>query len=158
MKYFIAALSVVLLGGCATVPQPPPEPLISVQLPGTSIEAQQFIEDRIRNKSGAAFHVESATDRAITFKADCADVPGVGIFQCSMIMMAIGNSRWSGPYSVMTFRTNEIRSIVNLTASIEWCATNALGRTNCTRGATNAETNDLLRKIEQAYQAKAPGS
>lgn len=140
--------------GCATVPSPPPEPLTSVQLRGTSVEVQQFIEDRFRRNQGAGFRVENATDRAITFKADCMNVPNMNAFKCATIMMAVGNSRWDGPFAVITFRTAEIRGVVNLTAGSEWCATNAFGKSNCMPNGSNAEANELLREIEQAYQSE----
>ena len=142
----------LIIAGCATAPQAPTEPLISVQLRGTSVEVQQFIEDRFRKNASNSFRVESVTDRAITLKANCMDVPNMNAFKCIAIMMAIGNSRWDGPYAVITFRTAEIRGIVNLTFSSEWCATNAFGKTNCMPNASNAEANDLLRTIDRAYQ------
>ncbi|GEM_PF-3531510 len=149
---FFAFFVSLIVAGCAKAPQVPPEPLISAQLRGTSIEVQQFIEDRFRKIASNNFRVESATDRAITFKANCMDVPNMNPFKCAAIMMAVGNSRWDGPYSVITFRTAEIRGIVNLTVVSEWCATNAFGKTNCTPDGSNAEANNLLRKIDQAYQ------
>lgn len=149
---FIALFASLIIAGCATAPQAPPEPLISVQLRGTSVEVQQFIEDRFRKNASNSFRVESATDRAITLKANCMDVPNMNAFKCTAIMMAVGNSRWDGPYAVITFRTAEIRGIVNLTVASEWCATNAFGKTNCMPNGSNAEENDLLRKIDQAYQ------
>lgn len=143
-----------VLTGCATVPVTPPESLISIQLRGTAVEVQQFIEDRFRKNQGSGFRVENATDRAITFKADCMNVPNMNAFKCAAIMMAVGNSRWDGPFVVLNFRTSEIRGVVNLTATSEWCATNAFGKSNCMVGGSNAEMNGLLRKIDQAYQTE----
>ena len=125
-----ACMLSVSLAGCATAPGAPPEPLISVQLRGTSVEVQNFIEERFRKNSGSGFRVENATDRAITFKGDCMNVPDMNAFKCSLIMMAVGNSRWDGPYAVIAFRTAEIRGVVNLTVSSEWCATNAFGKSD----------------------------
>ena len=149
---FVALFGSLIIAGCATAPQTPPEPPISVQLRGTSVEVQQFIEERFRKNATNSFRVESATDRAITLKANCMDVPDMNAFKCSLIMMAVGNSRWDGPYAVITFRTAEVRGIVNLTVASEWCATNAFGKTNCMPYGSNAEANDLLRKLDQAYQ------
>lgn len=149
---FISIFTSLMISGCATVQQAPPEPLISVQLRGTSVEVQQYIEERFRKNPSNGFRVESATDRAITLKADCMDVPNMNAFKCAVIMMAVGNSGWDGPYAVITFRTAEIRGIVNLTVASEWCATNAFGKTNCMPNGSNAEANELLRKIDQAYQ------
>lgn len=155
MTKIIAALLIsAILSGCATrVPQPPPEPPISVKLQGTPVEVQNFIEDRFRkNQAVASFRVENASDRAITFKGDCMNMPGMNAFKCADVMMGVGNSRWDGPFLVMTFRTAEIRGLVNLTLDVEWCATNAFGKTNCKREDSNAEHNDLLRKIQTAYE------
>lgn len=149
---FFAFVGSLVIAGCTTAPQVPPEPLISVQLRGASVEVQQFIEDRFRKNTSSSFRVEAATDRSITFKANCMDVPSMNAFKCAAIMMAVGNSRWDGPYAVITFRTAEIRGVVNLTVASEWCATNAFGKTNCMPNGSNAEANDLLRKIDQAYQ------
>ena len=156
MKMSLAAsvLAIGSLTGCATVPATPPETLISIQLRGTAVEVQQFIEDRFRKNQAAGFRIENATDRAITFKADCMNVPSMNAFKCAAVMMAVGNSRWDGPFVVLNFRTAEVRGVVNLTATSEWCATNAFGKSNCMPGGSNAETNDLLRKIAQAYQTE----
>lgn len=145
----IPVIFLSLTAGCATAPQAPPEPPISIELRGTSVEVQHFIEDRLRGRSG--FRIEAASDRAITFKALCTDLPNMSVFQCAAIMMTVGNSGWSGPYSVVTFRTAEIRGTVNLTVASEWCATNVFGKTNCVTSGSNADANDLLRKINQAY-------
>ena len=141
-----------LLSGCATRPTTPPEAPISVQLRGTSVEVQQFIEERLRTNSSLGLRVESATDRAIAFKADCINVPDMNAFKCAAVMMAVGNSRWDGPFAVMTFRTSEVRGVVNLTGISEWCATNAFGKTNCMANGSNAQMNDLIRTIDDTYQ------
>jgi hypothetical protein len=98
--------------------------------------------------------VESANDRAITFKADCMNVPGMSAFRCTMVMMAVGNSGWSGPWSVLTFRTTQNREVVNLALDAQWCATNAFGKTNCMPNGGGAQTNALLRDIESEYKSK----
>ena len=149
---FVVLFGSLIIAGCATTPQTPLEPPISVQLRGTSVEVQQFIEDRFRKNASNIFRVESATDRAITLKANCMDVPDMNAFKCALILMAVGNSGWDGPHAVITFRTAEIRGIVSLTVSSEWCATNAFGKTNCMPNGSNAEANDMLRKLDQAYQ------
>lgn len=142
-----------LLTGCATTPQSPPEAPISVKLQGTAVEVQYFIEDRFRkNQTVFGLRIENANDRAITFKGDCTNIQNMNTFKCAAIMMAVGNSRWDGPFAVLTFRTAEIRGIVNLTLNAEWCATNTFGKTNCIPNGSNAERNNLLRKIKAAYE------
>ncbi len=96
MKKFLALsmLAIIVLTGCATVHTTPPESPISIQLRGTAVEVQQFIEDRFRKNPGTGLRVENATDRVITFKADCMNMSNMNAFKCAAIMMAVGNSRW----------------------------------------------------------------
>jgi hypothetical protein len=154
MRTAIGLTSLALLSACASPPTAPPETLISVQLKGTAVEVQQFIEDRIRRTLGNAFRVENASDRSITFKGDCMATPNMNAFKCAAVMMAVGNSRWDGPHAVLTFRTSDVRGLVNVTATSDWCATNAFGKTNCMPNASNAELNTLLRSLDQAYQTE----
>jgi hypothetical protein len=152
-------LTVGVLGGCATTAQAPQEPEISVELSGTAVEVQTFIENKLRsNPQTAPLKVDSANDRAIVFKGPCMEAPNMGAFKCAAIMMAVGNSGWDGPYSVMTFRTSEIRGIVHLTLSTEWCATNAFGKTNCMPDGNNTMRNQLLRAVKGAYEKEASSS
>lgn len=141
---------VFFLTGCATNHPSKQESEISVQLQGTSIEVQLFIEEEFR-KSARGFRVESANERTIVFKANCMDTPNMNAFKCAAIMMAVGNSRWDGPYAVLTFRTAEIRNTVHLSMFSEWCATNPFGKTNCIPNESPSERNALLRRIEAAY-------
>ena len=157
IKILIAAFFIGLTGGCATTPSAPQEPEISVELKGTAVEVQTFIEEKLRsNPQTAPLKVDSANDRAIVFKGQCMDAPNMGAFKCAAIMMAVGNSGWDGPYEVMTFRTSEIRGIVHLTLSSEWCATNAFGKTNCMPDGTNATRNQILRAVQEGYENR-PG-
>ena len=91
LTFAFALLTISLLSGCATTPATPPEAPISVQLRGTSVEVQQFIEERLRKDPSIGLRVESATDRAITFKTDCMNVPKMNALSCAAIMMAVGN-------------------------------------------------------------------
>jgi hypothetical protein len=155
IRILIAALLIGLTGACATAPPAPQEPEISVELKGTAVEVQTFIEDKLRNNSQTApLKVDSANDRAIVFKGRCMDAPNMGAFKCAAIMIAVGNSGWDGPYEVMTFRTSEIRGIVHLTLSTEWCATNAFGKTNCMPDGTNAARNQILRAVQEGYEKR----
>ncbi len=155
-KNLIAALLIGSIGGCATAPPTPQEPEISVELKGTAVEIQTFIEGKLRsNPQTAPLKVDSANDRAIVFKGQCMDAPNMGAFKCAAIMMAVGNSGWDGPYEVMTFRTSEIRGIVHLTLSTEWCATNAFGKTNCMPDGNNATRNQVLRAVKEGFEKNA---
>lgn len=144
---------IAILTGCASAPPVPQEPEISVQLQGTAVEVQNFIEQKFRsNPQTASFKVDSADDRSIVFKANCMNTPTMNAFKCAAIMMGVGNSGWDGPYAVMTFRTSEIRGTVNLTVTTQWCATNAFGKTNCMMDGNNASRNQILRAIESGYK------
>lgn len=150
MKSKVIVLLAALLAGCETMQPAPQEPVIPARLQGTAIEVQQFIETRLA-QSAAAFRFVSATDRAITFQADCDQVIRDGM-RCALIMMGIGNTGWAGPHAVLTFRTSEIRGTVHVSMASEWCATNALGRTNCRPADRNSEINAKLRELERAYE------
>ncbi len=152
IKKLSFVLSALALTGCATAPQEPPEAPISVQLAGTAVEVQEFIQARAMAYSKGALRVDSATDRALTMKAHCAADPGMNPMKCGLVMMAIGNSQWDGPYSVMTFRTNEVRGNVNLTVQSQWCATSPFGKTNCMNNGTEKQGNELLRNIKSSYE------
>lgn len=159
----LALASFGALAGCATAeqapraPQVPPEPPLTLQLPGTSTEVQAFLEERFRTYGGGAYRIDSATDRAISFKIDCARIPDMSAFRCAAIMMGVGNSGWSGPWGVTTFRTTQVRDVVHFSGEVQWCATNALGRTNCMPAASSAEMNKVLREIEQGYLKQRAG-
>jgi len=152
VKKTLAGIVALALSGCAATPSAPPEPPLTVKLRGTAVEVQQYLEEQITTRSNGVASVDSATDRSITFKSNCMDMPNMGAFKCSLIMMAVGNSGWDGPFSMLTFRTAEIRGIVHLSVSSQWCATNAFGKTNCMAGDSNAAMNGLLRKVDQTYQ------
>ncbi len=152
--YFIApAVCLALLTGCASSSSAPKVAAKSVQLRGTAVEVQNFIEEGIR-KNTSNFHVESATDRELVFKSHCMDTPNMNAFKCAAIMMGVGNSGWDGPYLYLTYRTAEVRGVVHLTASSKWCAINAFGKTNCMQGTNNSESNAMLDNIAAAYQKK----
>lgn len=150
-KIIFAFVLPLVLAGCATnQPARPVEQPLSVKLPGTSVEVQHFIEQKMLNR-GFGYQVVSADNRSISFKTDCISIPTMNAFKCSMIMMAVGNSRWDGPHAVVTFRTAEIRGEVNLAGNAQWCATNVMGKTNCMPNGGAAEMNDLLRDIQAEY-------
>ncbi|GEQ78044.1 hypothetical protein CTTA_5049 [Comamonas testosteroni] len=153
-KLAISMLVAVALTGCASSPSRPVEEPLSLKLNGTAVEVQQSIEEYMLRR-GLGYKVESATDRSIVFKTACSNIPQVAGFKCGLIMMAVGNSRWDGPYAVVTFRTADIRGVVTVSGSAEWCATNAFGKTNCMPNGAAADMNDLLRSIDSNYKATA---
>jgi hypothetical protein len=155
IRFFCAIIVIGIFSSCATTPQVPQEPEISVELNGTAVEVQTFIQDKLRSDPQTApLKVDSANDRAIVFKGDCMNAPNMGALKCSLVMMAIGNSGWDGPYAVMTFRTSEIRGVVHLTLSTEWCATNAFGKTNCMSDGSNSMRNQILMAVKDGYEKK----
>ncbi|UJB15424.1 hypothetical protein [Xanthomonas translucens] len=153
MKRYIHLVACIMaLSGCASAPQQPQEPEISVELNGTAVEVQSYIEEKLRgNPQTAPLKVDSANDRAIVFKGDCMRAPNMGALKCAAIMMGVGNSGWDGPYNVFTFRTAEIRGVVRLSVSTEWCATNAFGKKNCMPDGNNAARNQMLRAVKEGY-------
>lgn len=153
-KRLFSICAISALTGCATGPQQPPEAPISVQLAGSAVEVQDFIQHRSMTRGSSALQVETANDRTLIMKGLCTALPDMTPFKCSMIMMAVGNSQWDGPYAVMTFRTNEVRGNVNLTLQAQWCATNPFGKTNCMNNGTARDTNELLRKIKSSYDSE----
>ena len=52
MKQILLVLTLLILAGCATGPTTPPESPISIQLKGTAVEVQNFIEQNIGNTHG----------------------------------------------------------------------------------------------------------
>jgi hypothetical protein len=154
-NYLILSIG-LLLSGCASNPSIPQEAPISVQIKGTSIEVQNFIEERMRVNSSGVFYIENSSDRSITLKANCNRLPNQKPLQCGLIMMGIGNSHWDGPYLMMTFRTADIRGTINVTLQSEWCAINAFGKSNCMPAGTNNEHNEILRNMKRMFEADKP--
>lgn len=144
---------VLLLCGCASVPQEPDEEPISIKLKGTSVEVQTFIEEFVYRGNPKAT-VLNADNRSITFQTYCMDIEGYGGMSCALIMMTVGNSGWDGPYLNFTYRTSEIRGEVRVTLSSSWCATNAFGKTNCGSASSNKERNEALRNLKMRYESQ----
>jgi len=144
-------LSCGVLAGCASVPRAPVEAPISIKLTGPSEDVQQFIEEGMGRIGPRVFSVDSATNRSITFKAHCRQIPDVKPLQCGLIMMAVGNSRFDGPYMMMRFTTSEVAGVVNVSLVNEWCAINVYGKSNCMPADEIAEANRFLRLIKESY-------
>lgn len=155
MKKLMLVPLVVSVGLAGCVAAPPPVAPISVQLQGTSVEVQQYVEDTIMKGLGGAYRVESETDREVVFKSDCVNVPNMSSLKCAVILMGIGNSGWSGPYHYVKFRTNEIRGTVHLSVDAQWCAVNAFGKTNCMPEGSTKDANAMLRSLEENFHKAA---
>lgn len=152
IKSLLCGVASVTITGCATAP--PQDPVISINLKGTTNEVQIFIEENlslINRKLTPSYTVDSSTDRAISFKSHCMNVPEMTSFSCALVMMMVGNSGWDGPYSVVTFRTTEYKGAVKVTASSTWCATNAFNKQNCGPATSNREINESLRQLEVLF-------
>jgi len=157
MRFKILGIAFLFtLTSCATGPTKPAATPITIQLKGTAIEVQNFIEQKLNQTfSGRAsgMKLTSSNDRAITFQTDCMNVNGRGAISCSLLLMAIGNTGWDGPNYTVTYRTNEIRGITTVRAITQWCATNLLGKTNCSR--TDIEgSNILLKELKSSYETE----
>jgi len=156
-KVLLAILLSLIVVGCATAPTNPPESPISIQLKGTAVEVQNFIEQNIGNthgKSAKNLRITNADNRSITFQTDCMKVDPYGPVSCTLILTAVGNTGWDGPFLTITYRTNEIREVTTVTLSSQWCATNLVGKTNCMDSATTAITNQYLRELKANYESK----
>ena len=144
----------ISLTSCATGPSEPEATPITIQLKGSAVEVQNFIEQKINQTfSGIAsgMNLVSANDRGITFQTDCMNVEGKGAVSCSLLLMVIGNSGWDGPNYTVTYRTNEIRGITTVRAITQWCATNIIGKTNCSRTDIRG-SNTLLQELKTNYE------
>ena len=145
--------------GCTTKPSAPPVDPISIQLKGTAVEVQNFIEQNIQKTHGTYaknLKIVNADNRSITFQTDCLmNVQGMGAFTCTMVLMAVGNTGWDGPFLNITYRTNEIREVVTVTLQSQWCATNLVGKTNCMNGGLSTEqANQYLLDLKKNYETK----
>jgi hypothetical protein len=79
----------------------------------------------------------------------------MGAFSCTMILMAVGNSGWDGPFLNITYRTNEIREEVTVTMQSQWCASNLVGKTNCMKSNLSEEkSNQHLLDLKKNYEIK----
>jgi hypothetical protein len=157
MQKIILVLTLFFFTGCATGPTTPPESPISIQLKGTAVEIQNFIEQNISNthgKNAKNLRITNADNRSITFQTDCMNVEPYGPVSCTLILTAVGNTRWDGPFLTITYRTNEIREVTTVTLSSQWCAINLLGKTNCMDSTTTAITNQYLRELKANYESK----
>ena len=157
MKKTVSLIFIILfLQSCATTDNTASntvEAPISIELKGTAVEVQNFIEEIIPEtygKKAPRLQVISADNRSITFQTDCMDVEGMGAFKCAGVMMVIGNSGWDGPYLTITYRTNEIRGVTKVRSEIKFCATNILGKINC--GLEDISVaNDNLRELKSKF-------
>ena len=126
---------------------------IAIELKGTAVEVQNFIEEMIPEtygKKASGLQLISADNRSITFQTDCMNVEGMGAFKCTGVMMVIGNTGWDGPYLTITYRTNEIRGVTKVRSEFKFCATNILGKISC--GLENVSVaNDNLRELKSKF-------
>jgi len=160
MKKLLIFLILVFLSGCATTPSKPKEDPIVIQIRGSAIEIQNFIEEfvpKTYGKIAKGLKITNADNRSITFQTDCMNVTTSGVlmnsFKCTMIMMAIGNTGWDGPYLTITYRTNEIRGTTTVKSETKWCATNLLGKTNCMTYNVS-DSNQNLRELKSSFEEK----
>jgi hypothetical protein len=156
IKKFILVVFPLLffLNGCATTEQAPKEAALSIELNGSAVEVQNFIEENSLQKFkefAPRIKLVSANDRAISFESYCIDVKDMGAFKCTGILLVVGNTGWDGPYLNISFRTNEIRGVTTVRASHQWCAINLLGKQSC--GLENiSKANDLLRDLKNDFE------
>ena len=145
------------LGGCATGPQRPVEPLqtVSTGVPAETVQA--MLIDYYQSEN-SVFEPVDITPHGIEFKADCV-AAGLNPFQCSVMMLAVGNSGWSGPYLHAQWTTLNLQGETKVSLSGKYCAVNAMGRENCAEfdPQVNADLNKRLRHFEATRLVSAEG-
>jgi len=157
MRKTLLSFVFLVLVGCETTPSKPPESPISIQLKGTAVEVQNFIEQNlslIHGNNAKNLKILNADNRAIVFQGDCMRMESMGAVSCSLIKLAVGNTGWDGPFLTITYRTNEIREVVTVNMLSQWCATNLVGKTNCMDSTTSSITNQNLRDLKTNYESK----
>lgn len=149
-KLALALTASLVFSGCATNSLPPEDPMtIKLDIPAS--EAQFRMESMISERLPKSY-VVNANDNNLTMQIDCMNAPGFDAFKCSMIMMGIGNSGWSGPWQIMDFRFYEINGETNVRSSWKWCAENGFGKRNCSN-IQAAYSNNALRHFESIVNA-----
>ena len=143
------------LTSCATTPSKPVEGPISIQLKGTSVEIQNFIEEIMQQKYAdktryKKLEIINADNRSITFQTECMNLKSNGAFKCTGILMLVGNTGWDGPFLTITYRTNEVAGITTVKSEYKYCATNILGKISCGLESI-VNSNKNLRELEISF-------
>lgn len=139
-----------LFAGCASVPQETP---ITVNI-AAQVPAVQFkLEDLIRTQAPHS-EVKTQNSTMLIMSNDCVTLPTMDAFKCSVVMMGIGNTGWTGPFHVQTYRFAEIDGKTSVRGGWNWCAVNGFGKENCT-AINPAGVNAYLRKLDESFAAQA---
>ncbi len=110
---FIILPLLFFLNSCATTEQAPKETALSIELNGSAVEVQNFIEENSMQKFkefAPRIKLISANDRAISFESYCLEVKDMGAFKCTGILLVLGNTGWDGPYLNISFRTKKLET------------------------------------------------
>lgn len=140
MKIQSMIVLVLMLSGCATVPKENPI-TVTVNQP---VAVAQFTMETVMRESAPATQVKTQTEHMLVLTNDCMNVPQMDAFKCSMVMMAIGNTGWSGPYHIQTYRFVNIDGKTNVRGDWQWCAVNGFGKENCSQINPNASNKALI--------------
>lgn len=158
-SFVVAALVLLSLTvGCASTNVPYEEPItLTIEDEAERVRGRfvDFVENDER-LSALKFNLVSSSEFQLNFAADCSDVRDP--FACSVLMMAVGNSGWDGPYDHIVIRTVHVDGITKLSAKGKYCAINMMGRENCNVYDGNQHTagyNRVLRRFAANYYPDA---
>lgn len=154
-KIFSTLLVFFIFTGCETTSKVDEQP-ISIELKGTSVEIQNFIEKNLSNSHGQYakdLRVISADSRSITFSTDCINVSYLGVISCSLTKSLIGNTGWNDMVLNIVYRTNEIRGVTVVRLDTKLCTTNIINsKTNCIDEGNNERRNRFLLDLKNDYE------
>lgn len=156
MKYLILmALAILTLAGCSSTPQYPVEDTLTIvtdkdadQVQAMLIDFTETDETMLKNK----MEIHSVTPHALNIRTHCYNV--LDSFKCSLLMMSVGNTGWDGPYIYINFNTLDVGATTRIKARNNVCATNMMGKQNCTPLTHTDWTysmNRMLERFEQTY-------
>lgn len=157
IKYLAFLFVFFIFTGCQTTSKVDEQP-ISIELKGTSVEVQNFIEKNLSNYQGKYakdLKVVHADNRSIVFSTDCTNVNYLGVVSCTFSKSLIGNTGWNDMVFNATYRTNEIRGLTVVRLETKLCTTNMIGsNTKCVNEGSNEVNNIYLRNLKNDYDSQ----
>jgi hypothetical protein len=156
-KIFSILLVFFIFTGCETTSKVD-EQAISIELKGTSVEIQNFIEKNLSNSHGKYakdLRVVNADSRSITFSTDCTNVSYLGVVSCTLTKSLIGNTGWNDMVLNIIYRTNEIRGVTVVKLETKLCTSNMIGsNTKCLDEGGNERRNRFLLDLKNDYESQ----
>lgn len=153
MKIYSVIVAAVLLSGCATVPKENPITItLSQPVPVVQFELETFVREK-----APATQIKNQTDHMLIMTNDCINLADMNASKCALVMMGVGNSGWSGPFHIQTYRFVSMNGKTVVRADWNWCAVNAFGAENCMQ-INPAAANGVLRKLETRLSVSVAGA